>query len=145
MQAIVDIKGRIKLAENLAYRHIKVTLQTRVDGLGSSGHCHGVHRVSNIGGLRQQKLIHRNTLHCTALPGLGTGAGRHAALRQLAHSSQSLFCPTVHCSLLEYLQLTSFTAEINCVIQPATKSSDLRQKSRVSIEGFAYLLITRWC
>ena len=74
------------MAENLAYRHIKVTLQTRVDGLGSSGHCHGVHRVSNIGGLRQQKLIHRNTLHCTALPGLGAGAGRHAALRQLAHN-----------------------------------------------------------
>ena len=27
------------MAENLAYRHIKVTLQTRVDGLGSSGLC----------------------------------------------------------------------------------------------------------
>ena len=81
------------MAENLAYRHIKVTLQTRVDGLGSSGHCHGVHRVSNIGGLRQQKLIHRNTLHCTALPGLGTGAGRHAALRQLAHN----LGPSCHC------------------------------------------------
>ena len=54
------------MAENLAYRHIKVTLQTRVDGLGSSGLCHSVHRVSNIGGLRQQKLIHRNTLHCSA-------------------------------------------------------------------------------
>ena len=90
------------MAENLAYRHIKVTQQTRVDGLGSSGLCHGVHRVSNIGGLRQQKLIHRNTLHCTALPGLGTGAGRHAALRQLAHNlgpSCHCFAPpcTAHC------------------------------------------------
>ena len=45
----------------------------------------------------------------------------------------------VHCSLLEYLKLTSLTAEINCVIQPATKSSELRQKIRVSIEGFAFV------
>ena len=88
------------MAENLAYRHIKVTLQTRVDGLGSSGHCHGVDRVSNIGGLRQQKLIHRNTaLHCLGWA-QEQGDTLHSDNWHTISGHPVTVYPTVHCSLL---------------------------------------------
>ena len=88
------------MAENLAYPHIKVTQQTRVNGLGSSGQCAQSEQYWRTETTETDPPEHTALLRCLA----GTGAGRHAALRQLAHSSHTraschCFTPpcTAHC------------------------------------------------